>query len=266
MTILRLVMKKRWIFFSSFILLGIIIFVISQLPPHWLKPDHLVNLSSILTLISFTVRSILFLRLLAIGAQLTFIPYCLLQSPPLWTPVFWNLLFLGVNVVNIILLLLERRPVKFSPQEKKLYQLAFQSLSPREFLRLVNLGEWREGKAGETLIKAGEVNTQVFILCSGEAVAFCDGQELTQISEGHLLGLSSVLFGDPMIVSIKLNCPSRYICWPIEPLRKFLDKRPELRNKMKSIVNENLVKIIRTLEALKLQERRSQNKSDFRES
>ncbi|MGK7880870.1 MAG: hypothetical protein AB4060_12320, partial [Crocosphaera sp.] len=146
-------MKKKLWFFIGFILLGIIIaLTLSQLPPNWFTPDILVNLSSILTLISFSVRSILALRLLAIGAQLTFIPYCLLQSPPLWIPVLWNLLFMGVNVVNVIILLLERRPVKLNPEEEKLYNLAFKSLSRREFLKVLTWGEWKEGKPEEILL------------------------------------------------------------------------------------------------------------------
>ena len=63
--------QKKWIS-GGLVLLGIALAIAaSQLPPNWFTPDHLVNLSSVLTLISFTVRGILALRLLAIGAQLT---------------------------------------------------------------------------------------------------------------------------------------------------------------------------------------------------
>jgi hypothetical protein len=82
----------------GFLLLGMALaFAVTQLPKDWFKPDYLVDISSILTLISFSVRSMLTLRILAIGTQLTFIPYCFLQSTPLWTPIVWNMLFLSVN-------------------------------------------------------------------------------------------------------------------------------------------------------------------------
>ncbi|MGB5592706.1 MAG: hypothetical protein WBM62_01555, partial [Crocosphaera sp.] len=159
-------MKKKFLVLGSLILIGMILAVsLYYLSHHGIKADHLVNLSSILTLLSFTVRDILFLRLLAIGAQLTFIPYCLMQSPPLWTPVIWNVLFLMVNIVNLIILLLERRPVKFSSDEEKLYKLAFNSLTPREFLKLLACGEWREGKAEEILILPRTISPRVSILC-----------------------------------------------------------------------------------------------------
>ena len=118
--------RQRW-FLAGIILLGALIAIaLAELPPKWFNPDFLVNLSSVLTLISFTVQNILALRLLAIGAQLMFIPYCLLQSPPLWTPAIWNVLFLAVNVVNVILLLLARRPVALNPDEEQIIQLSIQ--------------------------------------------------------------------------------------------------------------------------------------------
>ena len=242
-------MKKKLWFFTGFILLGIIIaFVLSQLPSNWLTPDTLVNLSSILTLISFSVRSILALRLLAIGAQLSFIPYCLLQSPPLWTPVFWNLLFMGVNIVNVILLLLERRPVKLNPEEEQLYDLAFTSLSRREFLKVVTWGEWQEGEAGETLLHRGQVSTSVIILCSGEAVATLEEKELVTIPQGKLMGVSSQLTGEPLPLTIKLKVPSRYICWSVKSFRKFLETQPEIRIKFQSIVSRDLAKTVQFLQ------------------
>ena len=239
--------RKQW-FLAGIILLGALIaIVLSQLPSKWFNPDYLVNLSSVPTLISFTVQSILALRFLAIGAQLMFIPYCLLQSPPLWTPAIWNILFLAVNVVNVILLLLARRPVVFSRDEEQLYDLAFKSLSPREFLKLLSLGEWREGGAGETLIFSGQYNSSVSILCRGEAISIADGAEQIRIPEGKLIGIASVLMGDPLPVDIQLKTPSTYICWHIEPLRKFLDQQPEIRAKLQLIVSHDLAQSVRIL-------------------
>jgi CRP-like cAMP-binding protein len=246
--------RKQW-FLAGLILLGAMIAIaLSKLPPNWFGPDDLVNLSSVLTLISFTVQSILALRFLAISAQLMFIPYCLLQSPPLWTPAIWNVLFLAVNVVNVILLLLARRPVALNPDEEKLYNLAFKSLNPREFLKLLSLGEWREGEAGETLIFSGQYNSSVSILCRGEAISFADGTEQIKIPEGKLIGIASVLMGDPIPVDIKLKTPSRYICWHIEPLRKFLDQQPEIRAKLQLIVSHDLAQSVRILHDKQLED------------
>jgi hypothetical protein len=239
--------RNHWLLVGLILLAAIIAIALSQLPSNWFSPNYLVNLSSVLTLASFTVHSILALRFLAIGAQLMFIPYCLLQSPPLWTPAIWNVLFLAVNVINVVLLLLARRPVKFGPDEEQLYNLAFKSLSPREFLKLLSLGEWREGEAGETLIFSGQYNSSVSILCRGEAISIADGTEQIKIPKGKLIGIASVLMGDPIPVDIKLKTRSRYICWHVQPLRKFLDQQPEIRAKLQLIVSHDLAQSVRLL-------------------
>lgn len=250
-------MMKRnfWIFGGLVLLCAVMAIALSQLPSNWFKPDYLVNLSSILTLISFTVRSILALRFLAIGAQLTFIPYCLLQSPPLWTPVIWNVLFLGVNFFNVVLLLLERRPVVLNADEQKLYNLVFKSLNPREFLNFLTLGEWREGEVGDTLIYPNQPNSYVSILCRGEAIAVLEGEELAKIPEGKLIGVTAVLSGDPVPVEIKLSRPSRYVSWSVLQLRHFTDKKPEIREKLRLIVSQNLNNMVRTLVDTELNKR-----------
>ena len=239
--------QKKWIS-GGLVLLGIVLAIAaSQLPPNWFTPEYLINLSSVLTLISFTVRGILALRLLAIGAQLTFIPYCLLQSPPLWTPATWNVLFLAVNIVNVILLILERQPVKFSDDERKVYNLAFRALSPREFLKLLAAGEWRDGAAGDTLVFPCQPCQEISILCHGEAVVCLDGKELSKIRDGKLLGIASLLLGEPIPFEIKLSQPSRYISWPVEQLRHFYEQQPTIRKKLHSISSQELAQEVKGL-------------------
>lgn len=248
-------MKRKILIFGGLILLGIAIAIaLFQLPPNWFKPDYLVDISSILTLISFTVRSMLALRFLAIGAQLTFIPYAYFQPTPLWTPIAWNVLFALVNVFNIVVLLLEKRPVVFNPDERKLYNLTFNTLEPREFLKLLTVGEWRDGEAGEQILIPSRQSAYVSILCRGEAVAYVEDRELVQIPEGKLLGSPSALVGEPSLVGVKLSTPSRYVRWSVVQLRQYLDKRPEMRQKLQSIVSRDLLKTIRALEEFGIKE------------
>ena len=251
--IISLMTKKKLGIFGSLIFVGITVAIaLYQLPPNWFKPDYLVDLSSIFTLISFSVRSMLMLRILAIGAQLTFIPYCFFQPTPLWTPIAWNLLFLGVNIFNVVKLLLEKRPVIFNSEEEKLYNLEFKTLTPREFLSLLAVGEWRDGEPGEQIVIPGKQNSYVSILCDGEAIAVLEDRELAKIPEGKLLGIPSTLVGEPINIGISLSTPSRYLRWSVVQLRQFTDKRPEIRQKLQSIVSRDLVNSIKVLDELEL--------------
>src|ERR1700757_1346700 len=97
----------------------------------------LVHFSNILMLVAYSVRDILWLRWFAVAAALTNIPYFLLQPDVLWPPVMWALVFTAINLFQIARIYMERRPVVLSPDERRLYDMGFQALRPREFISLV---------------------------------------------------------------------------------------------------------------------------------
>jgi CRP-like cAMP-binding protein len=245
-------MKRKFWIAGGLVLLALVsVIALYQLPHNWFKwfkPDYLVDLSSLLTLISFTARSMVLLRFLAIGAQLTFIPYCFLQPTPLWTPIFWNLLFMVVNIANLVILMLENRPIVLNADEQKLYNLAFKTLKPREFLALVRVGEFRDGASGETIIVQDEQSPHISILIDGQASIYIDQKRIKEISKGRLLGLESVLSGEPQLYGISFDTPSRHCRWSVIQLRNYIDKRPHLREKLRNIVSDNLLKTLRDFE------------------
>ena len=129
--------------------------------------DYLVHFSNILLLVSYSVRDILWLRWFAVAAAITNTPYFLLQETVLWPPVMWAAVFTAINLYQIARIYLERRPVVLAPDEQKLYDLAFRSLRPREFLSLALAGDWKDAVAGERLLTEGEAASQVCIPVAG---------------------------------------------------------------------------------------------------
>ena len=71
----------------------------------------LINAANLLILASFLVRDILWLRMLSILAGFCFMGYAGLDPIPKLEPMIWNGLFITLNVVQVVRLLLERRPV-----------------------------------------------------------------------------------------------------------------------------------------------------------
>lgn len=71
--------------------------------------SYLVHFSNVLTLVSYSVRDILWLRWFAVAAALTNIPYFLAQPETLWPPVMWALVFTTINLFQITRIYLERR-------------------------------------------------------------------------------------------------------------------------------------------------------------
>jgi Popeye protein conserved region len=202
--------------------------------------DYLVHFSNILLLVSYSVRDILWLRWFAVAAALTNIPYFLLQGTVLWPPVVWAAVFTTINLYQIARLYLERRPVVLSEDEQKLYDLGFRSLRPREFVSLSLVGEWKSAEAGERVVTEGESVSCLCISITGSADVRKQGARIGALRPGHIIGTALALVGEPSPVEVTFTEPARYMRWSLSSLRKFMDKRPDLRVTLQGLVNRDL--------------------------
>jgi hypothetical protein len=202
--------------------------------------DYLVHFSNILLLVSYSVRDILWLRWFAVAAALTNIPYFLVQGTVLWPPVLWALVFTSMNLYQIARIYLERRPVVLSADEQTLYDLAFRSLRPREFVSLALAGEWRSAEAGERIVTEGQPASHLCILITGSADVRKRGESIGTMRPGQIVGTALAFTGAPSPVDMALTGPARYMRWSLPSLRTFMDKRPDLRTTLQGLVNRDL--------------------------
>lgn len=202
--------------------------------------DYLVHFSNILMLVSYSVRDILWLRWFAVAAALTNIPYFLLQGTVLWPPILWAAVFTTINLYQIARLYLERRPVVLSQDEQKLYDLGFRSLRPREFVSLSLVGEWKNAEAGERVMTEGEPVSCLCIPISGSADVCKHGERIGAVRPGNIIGTALALTGEPSPVEVTFTETTRYMRWSLPSLRRFMDKRPDLRVTLQGLVNRDL--------------------------
>jgi Popeye protein conserved region len=204
--------------------------------------DLLVHFGNVLLLVSYSVRSMLWLRWFAVASALTVVPYYVAQETVLWPPVFWAMVFTAINLYQIARLYAERRPVRFSADEQKLYDLAFQALRPRQFLSLVMIGQWKDGSPGVELLKEGERAATVCVAISGAIEVRRQGQKLATLRSGQAIGTALALTDTPSQVSASFTEAGRYIQWPVSQLRVFSDRNPDLRVILQGLVNQDLAR------------------------
>jgi CRP-like cAMP-binding protein len=212
-----------------------------HLPMDWFKLDYLIDLSSLLTVASFSVRGMLPLRALAASSQIIAIPYFAAQTTPLWTPAAWTVLFLAINLYHITRILLEKRPVRFTPDEQRLYDLAFHTFESGNFLKLAKLGEWKTARAGQKILSRGDSITHVSVPISGRVAIRQGEKELGELVPGELVGAGIALTGQPSPMDAEIAEDVHYMCWSVTEIYKFLEENPELALKFNDIVNRHLV-------------------------
>ena len=113
----------------------------------------LLNCAYITVLGAYTAKKMAWLRLLTIAGNALVLPYFLyFMEPPLWNSIFWASIYILINLVMLLHLYLESRPIRLSDLEQKIYDLTFKSLEPRIFKKLIDHGSLIEHQPGENLV------------------------------------------------------------------------------------------------------------------
>ena len=157
--------------------------------------DALVSVANVFYLISYSVRDILWLRILTVVGGTLLMPYYYLQSEPLWAPIGWNLVFLAINVFWITKLILDRRPVPFTDEERRLYKLAFRNMSERDAFKLFRMGAWSSQPAGTVLLTQGQPVNALSLIVEGDVSVESDGTRVDTLGEGAFSAASPFCTG-----------------------------------------------------------------------
>jgi len=191
--------------------------------------DYFVHAANIVLLIAYSVRDILWLRILALTSSLIAIPYFLLQPVPLWAPLGWTIVFAGVNIVQSSRLLLERRPVKLTSEEEQVRQLVFPQLPPRKVLEVLNIGQWTTAASGERLIEQGHPIESVSLLVRGKVRLTLGENFLGHLVAGNIVGSALLLSGVPSEVDATVEECVHAITWDLKVLQRYVAANPETR-------------------------------------
>jgi hypothetical protein len=80
----------------------------------------------------------------------------------------------------------------------------------------------------------------VFAITLTSTGAFAQVPATAELKPGHVIGTALALTGEPSPVDATFTDTARYMCWPLNNIRSFLDKRPALRVTLQSLVNRDL--------------------------
>jgi len=189
---------------------------------------YLIHVANVCILASFLVRDILWLRLLSVLGGVAFMAYFgWALDEPLWPPILWNGLFGLVNLVQILRLVAERRPVHLTVRERHLRDLAFPELSDRDLRRLLQVGRFEE-RSGEDLVRAGETPSHLLLLSKGQADVYVEAAQVAALAPGRFVGEMAYLSGRPASAGVRAAGFLEVFSWEAKRLRAFLDADPVL--------------------------------------
>lgn len=204
-----------------------------------------ITTANVLYLASYSVRDILWLRILTVIGALLLIPYYMLQPAPLMAAIGWSLVFIAINAYWIVRLIIERRPVHLTPDEERLRKLSFPSLTAREALNLFGLGTWEDIPSGGSIVKHDLDQKRFSVILRGMADVESSGKTIAELSDGQFVGVID-LCADRVPIDVIVRQPAHIMCWPVQTLKVFLTDRPDAAPALQRSIGLELQRMLDT--------------------
>lgn len=214
--------------------------------PEYRNPIVWITVANVIYLASYTVRNILSLRLLTVLAASLLMPYYAMQSVPLRAAIEWNAVFIAINCYWIVRLIVERRPMHFTPDEEQLRRLSFPSLTPHEARELFAMGAWDDLEPDASVIAHDREKGRFSVILRGATDVIYRGEKISELGAGQFIGtidLHSDTLGD---IDVLTRTATRMMCWPRSPLHAFLAQRPDVALAFERSVGFELRRILDT--------------------
>ena len=190
---------------------------------------------------SFLVKDILYLRLVSILASLFSVFYnWVIPVEPMWIPIGWNFVFVGLNLYHIAVLVYEKRPVKMNDKNSELYETLFKDMTPVEYLKVSKIAEWKTLKSGEIIIKQGMPVKDLHLIYNGTVDVAVDGFKVAELKDGQFVGEMSFLTEKPATATCKVEHNAECLVWNQKDFKDLLKRNPSLYFTIQSLLSEQV--------------------------
>jgi hypothetical protein len=204
------------------------------------------HLASILTMAAYLLKDILWLRTLTILSCFAGIAFnFFVPATPLWTVIYWNILFALINIVQVAIIIKQRSGVHFTEEEKELHDTLFKNFAPFEFMKLMRVGKWLEAKQGQILATEEKPIDSIMLIYNGLVGVETHGQEVATLKDGNFIGEMSFITGGAASATVKALRPTRYISWPKDAISQLLNRNPSMHFAMQAMLSTDLSKKLR---------------------
>ena len=210
----------------------------------------LLNCAYTIWLAAFLAKNIVWLRVLTVTGNFIVVPYYLFFfEKPLWNPIVWISIYTTINLVMLVIIYFESRPITLSDLEQKIYDRTFKSLEPRVFKKLIDHGSLIEHQPEENLVTRDSELDSLMLVVEGEAEVILKHGEHLIIPRGGFIGEQSFITGGKTSADVTSGKESTTILhWNSQELRKYLANKETLKDTLDLIFTSDLIYKLRDME------------------
>jgi hypothetical protein len=204
------------------------------------------HLAFFLTAISFVVKDIVTLRILAILSSFAAILYNYFHpmGSPDWLPLSWCFVFALINIWRVLQFYTEKYKVSLSEVELEMLDTSFSNFNPGEFAKLMRACHWESVDINTTLTTEKEVPQKLYFVQNGSISVTRDSKEIARTSDGTFIGEMSFINDTHASATTTTLTPTKLVVWDRQALNKLLLRNPTLSILLKHSISIDLTKKI----------------------
>jgi len=212
-------------------------FIIEQ----FATPGKLVgHLSYMLLVGSMLMRSMKWLRIIALSAGFVSAIYGYFWLKDFVT-VFWEVVFVTTNLVQLLLLEWANKRAKFSDDEQRFVKTALPHVERAHARTMLKLASWKSYDAGEILTSENSKVDNLLFILEGAVRIDKDGAMVGVCGHEDFLGEIGFMSGEGATATSIVVNPVRCLSFEREGLMKMMERYPEIRHSMEASFNRSLV-------------------------
>ena len=188
--------------------------------------------------LSFLVKDIFWLRIVSITASCFSIFYnYFIPTEPMIIAIFWNGIFIAVNLYHIGIILYEKRRIKMDDKNEELYSTLFKDMTPVEYLKISRAAQWETLKPNMRLITQGMPVPDLYLIYNGTVDVLVDNKKITDLRDGEFVGEMSFLTEKVATATCKVKHETQCLVWKQRDFKELLKRNPSLYFTIQSVLS-----------------------------
>lgn len=207
------------------------------------------HLSYVLLVLSMMMRTMVWLRVIAIAAGCASFAYgwFWLGDP---VTVVWEAIFVVTNLIQLAIMAYEQRNRPLNNDERVLVKAVLPGADMAKIRRLLALGVAGTAPPETVLFAQGDTPDQLIVLTRGTVQVEQGGKVIGACGEGDFLGEISFQNGGPATANVIVTNTAHYIAFDQKVLRGFLKRHSDIAGALEASLSRNLMaKLVRTTHA-----------------
>jgi len=201
------------------------------------------HFSYLLTLLALSIRGILWLRIVLTISQFGHLINAYMNYDA--NKGGWTIIFIAINLVQIMIIFRERRELLIPEQIRDLYENIFHTKTSREFLNF-----WNKGKLihtnNEILINKGNNQKSLMLVLNGNAEVIRNNKKIAILERGQFIAEISYITGKPASADVMAVDDLTYYVWNGKILKDLRKAHPAMMNKLDCILTLDMAgKLVR---------------------